>query len=257
MRRSTIVRIALGVGLSSFLLPGSVVPCYGDTIVAFASFFSLQAGAGTTLATQDHLFAAQQFDPTLGTLDDIVVSVVRGGINATIDVDNESPFSVAVFHDEILATAFDEVSYAGGSLANSDTTGEIGPSPGVTLLFDIDGAPDFLDADALSSTGPIPVDTFDTTITDPAILGDFTGPGGVLVTFTLTELGGANFPGLHDIQASYAGTVGAISMTYEFTPAAGPAPVPEAGTGVLLLLGLTAWRARGHGTRCAGKENRP
>jgi len=255
MRRSTIVRIALGVGLSSFLLPGSVAPCYGDTIVAFASIFSLQAGAGTTLATQDHLFAAQQFDPTLGTLDDIVVSFVRGGINATIDTDNESPFSVAVFQDEILATAFDEVSYAGGSLANSNTTGEIGPSPGVTVLFDIDGVPDFLDADALSSTGPIPVDAFDTTITDPAILGDFTGLGGVLVTFTLTELGAANFPGLHDIKASYAGTVGAISMTYEFTPAAEPAPVPETGTGMLLLLGLTAWRARGYGTRTRRKES--
>ena len=69
MRRSTIVRIALGVGLSSFLLPGSVAPCYGDTIVAFASIFSLQAGAGTTLATQDHLFAAQQFDLILVVAD--------------------------------------------------------------------------------------------------------------------------------------------------------------------------------------------
>src|SRR5262245_40855347 len=101
MRRSMIVRIALGVGVSSFLLPGSVAPCYGDTIIAFASLFSLQAGTGTTLFTQDHLFAAQQFDPALGTLDDIVVSYVRGAINATIDVDNESPFSVAVFANEI------------------------------------------------------------------------------------------------------------------------------------------------------------
>ena len=231
MWRSTIVRIALGVGLSWLLVPGSVAPCYGDTIVAFASIFSLQAGTGTTLATQDHLFAAQRFDPALGTLDDIVVSLVPGGINATIDVDNESPFSVAVFHDEIVATAFDEVSYTGGSLANSDTTGEIGPSPGVSVLFDLDGAPDFLDADALSSTGPIPVDTFDTTITNPAILGDFTGPGGVLVTFTLTELGRANFPGLHGTKASYAGTVGAISMTYQFTPATEPTPVPRPAQG--------------------------
>ena len=51
----------------------------------------------------------------------------------------------------------------------------------------------------------------------------------MLVTFTLTEVGGANFPGLHDIQAAYQGTVGAVSMTYEFMRAAEPAPVPEAG----------------------------
>ncbi len=124
--------------ISILLLAATLVttPCSADTLNVLASFFSNQSGSGHTLFEQDHLFVVPRFDPALGTLDAISIVILRGAIDATVAVDNESAFSPVVFADEIHAVEFTELSYSGGSLVSSSTLAEIGPSPGVALSPD-------------------------------------------------------------------------------------------------------------------------
>jgi hypothetical protein len=194
------------------------------------------------LFEQEHFFFVPLFDPGLGTLDALTIAVTRGAVVATITVDNESPVNAAVFSDDVSAVAFTEVSYSGGSLAESDISADLGASPGVFLPPDSDGFPDFVGSDALAFSGPIPVDFLSQSVTDAATLADFTGVGSRLITLTISEIGGSTIPGTHGMQASYGQGIGAISLAYEYTPAEAPT-VPEPGTWGLLTVGLVAWRA--------------
>jgi hypothetical protein len=213
------------------------------TLSALGAFYVIDDGAGNLLFEQEHFFFVPRFDPGFGTLDALTITVTRGAVVATISVDNESPVNAAVFSDDVSAVAFIEVSYSGGSLAESDVSVDIGPSPGVFLPPDSDGAPDFVGSDALAFSGLIPGDFLSQSVTDAATLADFTGVGSRLIALTISELGGSTIPGAHGLQASYGQGIGAISLAYEYTPAEAPT-VPEPGTLGLLAVGLVAWRAR-------------
>jgi hypothetical protein len=156
-----------------------------------SSFVSIDAGSGNLLFEQDHPFFVTRFNPALGSLDAITISVIRGAVIATIGIDNESPFDAVAFSDDVSAAAFTKVSYFGGTLAQSTMSADIGPSPSAVLGFDTDGAPDFAGSDFLSFSGPIPVDSFVQSVTAPATLGDFTGAGLLLITLTISAIGGS------------------------------------------------------------------
>jgi hypothetical protein len=196
-----------------------VGPSSAATINALSAFVTIDAGSGNLLFEQEHFFFVPRFDPGFGTLDALTITVTRGAVVATIGIDNESSFSAAIFSDDVSAVAFTEVSYSGGSLAQSDVSVDIGPSPGVFLPPDSDGAPDFIGSDALTFSGSIPVDTHSETIVVPATLSDFTGVGSRLITLTISEIGGSTTPGAHGLTALYGAGVGAISLAYEYTAA--------------------------------------
>jgi hypothetical protein len=226
------------VGLALTLPFCVVAPSSAATINALSAFVTIDAGSGNLLFEQEHFFFVPRFDPGFGTLDALTISVIRGAVVATIGIDNESPFSAAIFSDDVSAVASTEVSYSGGSLAQSDVSVDIGPSPGVFLPPDSDGAPDFIGSDFLTFSGPISVDTFSQTNVAAATLSDFTGVGSRLITLTISEIGGSTTPGVHGLTASYGGGVGAISLVYEYTPTRA---VPEPGAlSLLLAVGVAA-----------------
>lgn len=230
--RPAVVAVVLTLSL------GIAAPSSASTINALSSVFLIDDGPGNLLFEQEHFFFVPRFNPGFGTLDALTISVIKGATMATIVVDNESPFFAAVFSDSVSAVAFTEVSYAGGSLAESNVSVDIGPIPGLLLPPDSDGAPDFIGNDVLAFSGSIPVDIFDQTIVTPATLSDFTGVGSLLITLTISEIGGVTIPGLHGFTASYGAGIGAISLNYEYTPAEEPVPVPEPGTLCLVAAGI-------------------
>jgi hypothetical protein len=222
---------------------GVAAPCAAASLNVLGAFFVIGPGTGTTLFEQNLLFAAPRFDPSLGTLDSMLLTVIRGAVNASITVDSESPFFAAVFQDDVTAVAFTNVSYAGGTLTSTQLGANIGPSPGIFLPPDSDGVPDFVGSDALTFSGPIPVATIDQMISDPSTLTDFTGLGSVLLTLTISELAGSTIPGIQAIQAAYGQGIGAIGLSYEYTPA-GPAPIAEPGAFALLGSSCAAFVVR-------------
>ena len=138
---------------------GIATPCSADTINVLGAFYTISAGTGTTAFEQDRFFTAPRFDSSLGTLDSIHLTVVRGAVGVSVTVDSESPFFAAVFKDDVVALANTRVRYVGGTLAESQPVVELGPSPGIFLPPDSDGVPDFLGGDVLTFSGAIGVDT--------------------------------------------------------------------------------------------------
>jgi hypothetical protein len=229
---------------------GVAAPCSADSLNVLGAFYAISAGTGTTLFEQDLLFLAPRFDSSVGTLDSIRLTVIRGAVNASMTVDSEAPFSAAVFEDDVVAVANTGVSYFGGTLVDSQVAVDIGPVPGIILPADSDGVPDFVGSDAFMFSGPITVDTIDETLSDPSILADLTGSGSVLLTLTIRELAGETIPGIDAFQAAYGQGIGVIGLAYEFTP---PSPIPEPTTIALLLGGLVALRLRSRtGQRAPG-----
>jgi hypothetical protein len=217
---------------------GVVIPCAAAPLNVLGVVYGIDDGSGTTLFEQDLLFVAPRFDPALGTLDALLLSVIRGAVSASVTADSETPISAVVFHDDVSAVANTTVAYAAGTLAFSQVSVDIGPIPGVSLPPDSDGfPPDFVGDDALTFSGPISGDNIDAMIVTPSVLADFTGLGSVLLTLTITEFAGGSIPGLVSYQASYGKGVGVIGLAYEYTPSE-PAPVPESRT--LMLLGLSS-----------------
>jgi len=212
------------------------------TLNMLASFVPIDAGSGNLLFEQEHFFFVTRFNPALGSLDAITVSVIRGAVIATIGIDNESSFDAVAFSDDVSAVAFTKVSYSGGTLAQSSVSVDIGPSPSAILGFDTDGAPDFAGSDFLSFAGAISVDSFVQSVTAPATLSDFTGAGLLLVTLTISEIGGSTIPGLQGLTASYGEGIGAIGLSYEYTPTT--TALTEPGVLGLLFIGIAAalWR---------------
>jgi hypothetical protein len=227
---------------------GAPSPASATPLTVLGAFFTIQPGAGTTLFEQNLFFAAPRFDSSLGTLDSMSLTVVRGGVNASVTVDSESPLGASVFHDYVMAAVFQDVSYFGGTLHSSASPVDLGPTPAVILPADSDGSADFTGSDALTFSGLIAAVTIDETITDPVVLGDFTGAGSVLLTLNLRELAASTIPGIQEVQAQYGEGIGVIGLTYEYTPSG--TPIPEPGT-----LSLVGWSFAAFALRAARRRS--
>ena len=247
------LRSAAVISCVTVAIGGAATPCPAATLNVLSDFFLIEAGTGTTLLEQNFFYLVPRFNPSLGTLDAIALTVVRGGVVATISVDSESPFSAAVL-DGVIAVANTAVSYSGGQLAG--ISGEVvGPSPGFVLPPDSDGTPDFVGSDAFVFTGLIAASTIDEMISNPATLADFTGPGLLFLTLRISELAGSSIPGSQELQAAYGEGIGAINLAYDYTPASAPAQIPEPWTfalmGLSCVTGVVRAVARGRRLRKA------
>jgi hypothetical protein len=191
------LRSAAVMTCATVSMAGAATPSSAATLNVLSDIFIIEAGTGTTLFEQNFFYLVQRFDPALGTLDDIALTVVRGGVVATVSIDNEASFAAAVLNG-VTAVANTSVSYSGGQLAG--ISGEVvGPSPGFVLPADTDGTPDFIGSDAFDFSGLIPASLIDDLITNPLTLADFTGPGLLFLTLTISELAGDSIPGIQAI----------------------------------------------------------
>jgi hypothetical protein len=210
----------------------SASPAVAATITALDTTYSLASGTGNTNVDQTVLFALPQFDPSLGTLSAIEISLFRSEVGTTVSIDSESPFQAAAFPGDVTAATFLTLGYFGGTLLASQNSGAVGPNFGFVLGVDSDGVPDFQGGDAFDFIGVIPSDAPDAIVTDAATLAAFTGSGALLLTLDTKRLAGSTIPGVQSIQASYGGAFGFLTVDYEFTRE--PRNVPEPGTSVLL-----------------------
>jgi hypothetical protein len=153
-----------------------------------------------------------------------------------VSIDSEAPFAASVLNG-VTAVANTSISYSGGQLAG--ISGEVvGPFPGFVLPADSDGTPDFMGDDAFVFSGLIPASLIDELITNPVTLADFTGPGLLFLTLTISELAGSTIPGIQEIEAAYGEGIGVINLAYDYTPT--PAPIPEPSTFALMGLSCAA-----------------
>lgn len=126
------------------------------TLDALQSSFVLSAGSGQTLFEQSLPFLVPRFDPSVGTLQAVDISLSRSTIGASLTVDRETSLMTVAFPGSMSAVMFLTVKYSGGDLLNSDPKGVFGPSVGVVIFPDSDAAPDFVGDDALTGFGTIP-----------------------------------------------------------------------------------------------------
>jgi hypothetical protein len=244
--RPSAVLLALIAGITF----GTARPSSAASITVLSDIFGIQAGTGMTLVEQKILYLVPRFDPGLGTLDGVSLFVIRGAVSVAVTVDSEFGSSAPVFEDDVTAVAFTTVSYSAGNLASGAVPVSLGPFPAIFLPPDSDGPADFTGSDALTFTGGIPVHTIDELLTTPAVLGDFSGSGLLLLTVEIRRLAGSTIPGIQELQAQYGSGVGVIGLRYEYTPATRSDPaVPEPGTfglvgTVCAAAGLLALRRR-------------
>jgi len=167
-----------------------------------------------------------QFDPGLGTLTKVTVTLDAETHGGTIAWDNENPASST----DITLGIGAEVT-ASGLAGITATATPLQTASATDIDADNDGAADFLGTDAFSVVGGAGTDS--DTAMGTSDLGPYIGGG----LFTLgvsasTETFLSTTGGFGPIDPVPGVTTGTVTLTYEYTP------IPEPGTAPLLALGL-------------------
>src|SRR6266511_833276 len=105
LQSAAVITIAVPVMLAV------AAPCSATSLTVLGALYGIQVGTGTTLFEQDLFFSAPRFDPSLGTLDSMLLTLIRGAVNVSITVDSESPFSALVAQDSVTAVANTKITY--------------------------------------------------------------------------------------------------------------------------------------------------
>jgi hypothetical protein len=241
----TAVRTA---ALACAMIVALAAPARAD-VLQVSSFFALPIATGGGNPTSSTVFSLPQFDPTLGTLDSIEFELIRGVLNFSWAVDNESAFSSALTSAD--ARARTRLAWLGGELAEFIQLVTFGP-PYVVVAADTDGDPNFIGSDAHTFFGAFPLLAETVAIVDPALLAAFVGVGSVLFEQSVGFLPSGPGPGIFAHEATLAQSTGGVVWRYQYTPSPAPPPppaqVPEPGTLALLaagavLAGSRRWRA--------------
>jgi hypothetical protein len=219
--------------LACWLLASLAAPVAAATL-SFSHFFPLPAESGGGNPTSTAVFSVPQFDPSLGTLDAIDFELVRGILNFTWTFDNESAFDV-FFLSNVNPSAFTRLAWFGGELAEFAQTVSFEP-PFQAIAADSDGAPDFTGSDALTLSGAFPLLHEIGSLTDPMLLGAFTGTSSMFLEERVRFLPSNPHPGIYAHDASLAQSTGGVIWRYQYTPAVDPpSAVPEPASLVLVL----------------------
>jgi hypothetical protein len=234
--------------LACTLLIAVGAPARAD-VVQYSNFFLLPIAAGGGNPTQSTLFSIPRFDPALGTLDSIEFELIRGVLNFSWTVDNESAFSSALTSAD--ASARTRLAWLGGALAQFLQGVSFGP-PYEVVSADTDADPNFIGPDAHTFIGAFPLLAETVTLNDPAVLAGFVGAGSVLLEESARFLPSSPGPGIFFHDATLAQSTGGVVWRYQYTPSQDPPEppgVPEPATLALLATGaiFTAsrrWRDR-------------
>ena len=193
-----------------------------------------QAGTGGN-------FQLSKFDPSLGTLQSVLLSVTGYSIGGVNQIDNESATDAGTATLTIGST----VTVISGA---DSMTVVVLPSETVTgsVTTDTDVAPDFAGTDFLGISGST---SQDTKTKAPGDVTPYIGPGNITFNFTSSGNTGFNFDAPLDIMDFIGNPVGLNSanpryyieatVTYQYQDS--PPQVPEPGTlGMAAVLGSLA-----------------
>jgi hypothetical protein len=225
---------ALAAAVPSFLYASTLT--YDSTTSIPLTPTEWASGAGTP-AVNDLTF--KQFDPTLGTLDSVVLTY-SGSMTTTITVTNISGFlgSPATSSGTVATQSVVSIQDSGGDLMNPlSQLAILSPPQSYALAGTPNGNTQVFTEPETSLS-----DSF--TYLAPAVLADFTGSGTIqLAASTSTGIvynntGGATFPS----QISSAALGGTIIYTYTPTVPE-PSALALVGVGFAGLMGFV-WRSR-------------
>lgn len=250
MTTNAYVRTPVRTGvLACAMIVALATPARAD-VLQVSDFFALPIATGGGNPTSSTLFSLPQFDPTLGTLDSIEFELIRGVLNFSWTVDNESAFSSYLTSAD--AGARTRLAWLGGELAKFIQLVTFGP-PYVAIAADTDGDPNFIGPDAHTFFGAFPLLAETVAIVDPALLAAFVGVGSVLFEQSVLFLPSSPGPGIFFHNATLAQSTGGVVWRYQYTshPDAPPPPprVPEPGMLALLLAGAAMAVSRRTGRR--------
>ncbi len=216
--------------------------CASTARAETASFFGLYGLLAVPFPASPEV-TLPQFDPGLGTLTKVTLSLDAESSAGTIDWDNEAPLPTDItlgIGAEVTALTAFGTSVVSIPLQFGSTTG---------IAADNDPAADFVGSDSFSVLGGLSNDAQSTVLTLPLEIAPYIGVG----TFDVTI--GAEVAIFVDASEGEGPTQhiegvveGVVTVTYEYTPA--PAPVPalsDIGRAVLIglvLIGGSAIRSR-------------
>lgn len=238
MMTNATFRTAVRTGvLACAMIVALAAPARAD-VLQVSDFFALPIATGGANPTSSTVFSLPQFDPTLGTLDSIEFDLIRGVLNFSWTVDNESNFSSVL--TSASSSARTRLAWLGGELAEFVQSVTFGP-PFDVVAADTDGDPNFTGPDAHTFFGAFPLLAETVAIADPAVLAAFIGMGSVLFEQSVRFLPSSPGPGIFFHNATLAQSTGGVVWRYQYTPSpdAPPPPprVPEPGILTLLLAG--------------------
>ena len=174
-----------------------------------------------------------QFDPALGTLTEVKLTLDADAFAGSIDWDNEAGIptdvTLGIGAEVTITTAF----------GNSVVAIPLQLGSALAVAADNDAAADFVGTDSFSVVGGTGSDSDNAVLTAALDLANYTGLG----TFGIdVEAVVQNFlsttGGFGPIQQTPGDTEGTVTVTYTFIP------IPEPSTALLVGLGLLGFAAR-------------